>query len=125
LFAISLSVVTLGLLALLWRLFHRSPRLVIGERGILAPGRGWGWIPWDEVEGAYPPTAAETETLRVRLRMTERLARVLRARRRLRADAPLEKAVELRLDLSGSDRAPVEVLQEILVRSRAKAAQSP
>ena len=42
LFAISLAVVTLGLLALLWRLFHRSPRLVIGERGILAPGHGWG-----------------------------------------------------------------------------------
>jgi hypothetical protein len=107
-------------LALVWWLFHRSPRLVIAERGILQPGVGWGWIPWEEIEGAYPPTVDEADVVRLRLRVTERLARVLRARRRLADNAPLEDSVELRLDLSGTDLNALEVLQEILTRQRTK-----
>jgi len=116
-FAIPLVAVTLGLTALAWRSCRSTPRLVIGERGIRQPGRGWGWIPWDEIEGAYPPTVDATQTVRLRLRMTKRLARVVRRRRRPAGNPPLGEAFELPLDLAGSELNAVEVLQEILART--------
>jgi hypothetical protein len=116
-FAIPLVAVLLGLTALAWRRLHPAPRLVIGERGIRQPGRGWGWIPWDEIEGAYPPTVDETETVRLRLRMTRRLSRVLRRRRKPAGQAALGEAFELPLDLAGSELNAVEVLQEILAHT--------
>ena len=110
----SIFFLALPVLALLWRLVDPPPRLEIGERGILQRGLGWGWIPWEEIEGAYPPTTSEVETVRLRLTVTERLARILRKRRRLNRGAPVERSVEVRLDLAGSDLSAIDVLQEIL-----------
>jgi len=112
----------LGLLILLWRLLNPSPRLVVGERGILQRGLGWGWIRWDEIEGAYPPNLREADTLRLRLRVSERLARILRRRRRLAADTPVEDSLELRLSLAGSEYNAVELLQEIMAHRAAQSA---
>ena len=111
-YAISIGAAGLGLTLLVWRLVHRGPGLVVGERGILQ--RGLGWIPWDEIEGAYPPSIDEGDTLRLRLRLTDRLARVLRSRKRLDVNGPAEDSVEVRLDLAHSEINAVELLQEIL-----------
>ncbi len=111
---ILLAGVAAGLLLLLWRLVGLASGLEIGERGILPRGLGWGWIPWEEIEGAYPPTLEETEVVRLRLRVTERLARILRQRGRLSRLDATENSVEIRLDLSGSDLSAVEILQEIM-----------
>ncbi len=110
----SIFFLALAVLALLWRLVNPPPRLEIDERGILQRDLGWGWIPWEEIEGAYPPTANETDTMRLRLTVTERLARILRKRRRLPRETPVEDSVEVRLDLAGSDLNAIDVLQEIL-----------
>jgi len=112
--AIPVSAAAVALAILLWRLSHRTPRLFVGERGIRQRGQGWGWIPWDEIEGAYPPTVGETDSLRVRLRVTERLARILRKRGRMDEHSPLEERLEIRLDLAHSDVSAVELLHEIL-----------
>jgi hypothetical protein len=116
-YSIPLAAAGLAFLLLLRWLIHPAPRLVIGERGFLQRGLGWGWIPWSEVEGAYPPSVDEGDSVRVRLRVTRRLAEVLRARRRLAEDAPLEQSVEVRLDLAGTDLNAVELLREIQVRA--------
>ena len=122
----SIFFLSLGVLALLWRLVNPPPRLEIGERGILQRGLGWGWIPWEEIEGAYPPTASEVEKVRLRLTVTERLARILRKRRRLPGETPLEDSVEVRLDLAGSDLNAIDVLQEILSHDHVEiVAQAP
>lgn len=113
----------LGLLILLWRLLNPPPRLVVGERGILQRGLGWGWIRWDEIEGAYPPNLREVDTVRLKLRVSERLARILRRRRRLPADSPVEDSMELRLSLAGSDFNVVELLQEIMAHRAAESAE--
>lgn len=110
----SIFFLALVVLALLWRLVNPPPRLEMDERGILQRDLGWGWIPWEEIEGAYPPTANEAETVRLRLTVTERLARILRKRRRLPRETPVEDSVEIRLDLAGSELNAIEVLQEIL-----------
>jgi hypothetical protein len=115
----------LGLLILLWRLLNPPPRLVVSERGILQRGLGWGWIHWDEIEGAYPPSLDETDAVRLRLRVSERLARVLRRRRRLAADTPVEDSIELRVSLAGSEYNAVELLQEILAHRPAEGAELP
>jgi len=114
----SIFFLSLGVLALLWRLVNPPPRLEMGERGILQRGLGWGWIPWEEIEGAYPPTAREDETVRLRLTVTERLARILRKRRQFPGENPLDGPVEVRLDLAGSDLNAIDVLQEILSHDR-------
>ncbi len=114
----SIFFLSMGVLALLWRLVNPPPRLEIGERGILQRGLGWGWIPWEEIEGAYPPTAREDETVRLRLTVTKRLARILRKRRQLPGETRLESPLEVRLDLAGSDLNAIDVLQEILSHDR-------
>ena len=122
----SIFFLSLGVLALLWRLVDPPPGLEIGERGILQRGLGWGWIPWEEIEGAYPPTASDAETVRLRLTVTERLARILRKRRHLPRETALEDSVEVRLDLAGSDLNAIDVLQEILSHDHAEiAAKAP
>ena len=118
----SIFFLAVAVLALLWRLVDPPPRLEIGERGILQRG-GWGWIPWEEIEGAYPPTASDDETVRLRLTVTERLARILRKKRRLPRESRVEGSVEVRLDLAGSDLNAIDVLQEIL--SHDHAAETP
>jgi hypothetical protein len=114
----SIFFLSLGVLALLWRLVNPPPRLEMSERGILQRGLGWGWIPWEEIEGAYPPTAREDETVRLRLTVTKRLARILRKRRQLPGETRLESPLEVRLDLAGSDLNAIDVLQEILSHDR-------
>jgi hypothetical protein len=114
-----LLAVALGLLVLLRRAFRPVPRLAVDERGILLRDGGWGWIPWDEIEGAYSPTSRADGTLRLRVRVTERLAGVLRARRRPADRAPIGEAVELNLDLAGSDLDALDLLREIVMRSAA------
>jgi hypothetical protein len=89
----------------------------IGDRGILHRGLGWGWIPWDEIEGAYPPAAGEGDVLRLKLRLTERLERVLGDHAPALVDGvPRPSSVEVRLDLTGTAVHPADLLLEILAR---------
>jgi hypothetical protein len=90
-------------LALLWRLWCAAPVLEIDERGIRCRALGRGWIPWGDIEGAYPPTLAETQTVRLRLRR-------------------LSGTVEVRVDLAGADVSAIELLREISTRSRGRTA---
>ncbi len=114
-FAILAAIVAPALGWLAWRRFRSARGIVVDERGILEPNRGWGFIPWEEIEGAYTPSAADSETLHVRLRVSHRLAGVLRERRTER-QAARDGSVEIRLDLSGSELSAVELLHEILAR---------
>lgn len=108
-------IAALGLLWVGWRL-HRPPlRLHISERGILDRRLRLGWIPWDEVEGAYGPSLDDRDSLRLRLRATHRLRR--RLRRLAREIAPDSTSVDVRLDLSGSDFNAVELLQFVLMHT--------
>ena len=91
-----LSIVALlaGLGWLAWQRFRRARGLIVGRQGILQPELG-DWIPWDEIEGAYTPSAG-SESLHVRLRRPE------------------AESEEIRLDLAGSRLTAEELLQEIL-----------
>ena len=112
-FAISAVALALALSWPVWRRVRRARGIVVDERGILEPTLGWGWIPWDEIEGAYTPSSAEGDTLHVRLRVSERLALVLR-NRRVDRETPLTDSLEIRLDLARSRLSAVELLQEIM-----------
>jgi len=101
----------------LWRAARRPLRLLVNERGILDRRLRVGWIHWDEIEGAYGPTAHDRDGLRLRVRASERLRRRLGRRRPRSAGSIADSAVDLRLDLSGSSISPVELLQEILVHT--------
>lgn len=114
--SVPLIVAGIALGVLVWRAAHPRHEVIVGDRGILQRDLGLGWIPWDEIEGAYPPTAAESDTLRLRLRLTRRLARVLR-KRRIAHDRDRESSVEVRLDLAESDLSAVELLYEIHQRT--------
>lgn len=98
-----------GLLMLGWRSLNPRPRLLIDERGIRHRDLQLGWIRWDEIEGAYPPTLDDGEALRLKLRLSERLRRRLRRRG--------SGSVEVRVDLAGAGIGPLELLQEILART--------
>ncbi len=121
-YAILTLAIAAGVLIVLWRLINPPPRLEMGQRGILQRGHGWGWIPWDEIEGAYPPSAGEADAMRLRLRVTERLARILRRKRHLPRETSLEESVEIRLDLAGSGLSAVDLLREILSHEHVEAA---
>ena len=54
----------------------------VAERGIVAGDAGPGLIRWEEIEGAYPPTPDDGESVQLRLKVTERLSRALRRKRR-------------------------------------------
>ncbi len=110
-FAILTLVAGLGLLILAWRLLNPRPRLLVDERGIRHRDLELGWIRWDEIEGAYPPTLADGEALRLKLRLTERL------KRRPGGPGNGPASVEIRLDLAGAEIGPLELLQEILART--------
>ena len=112
--ALLLAVVAVGAALGLWRSGRPAARLEIGDRGIRGPVLDRGWIPWEEIEGAYPPTAEESNTLSLRLRVTQRLAGVLlRGQPRGRGALP-ERALVVPVDLAGSGLSAVDVLQEIL-----------
>jgi hypothetical protein len=99
-YAIVVAALAAGVV-LLWRLWP-APALEIGERGIRCRALGRSWIPWGDIEGAYPPTLAEAQTVRLRLRR--------------RAD-PAAEAVEVRVDLAGAEVNAIELLREISTRS--------
>lgn len=106
-----------GLALVSWRLARPRLGLLVTDRGILDRRLRLGWIHWDEIEGAYEPSARDRDSLRLRLRVSERLGRKLRRRAR-RVAAPGAELMDVRLDLSGSDIGPLELLQEILSRTR-------
>lgn len=118
-----------GLLAAAWwRWRVRRSSVSCADRGLFARGLGLGWIPWEEIEGAYPPTRRDPHALFLRLRVSETLAAKLRekAGRRGREPRPGE-TFDVRVDLSGAALSPVELLQAILFRGEAsrRAARRP
>ena len=100
-----LVAVAAGLLFAGFRALRSRLHLLVTERGILDRRLRLGWIHWDEIEGAYPPTARDGDVLRVRLRLR---------RRRSRGLAVPESGRDVRLDLSGSRITAIELLQAIL-----------
>ena len=73
-----LSALIVGIVLLSWRLLDPALRFAVSERGIRDRTLGLGWIRWDEIEGAYQPTAHDRDGLRLKLRLSRRLARRLR-----------------------------------------------
>ena len=106
------------LVLVLWMVLYPRPRLQLSERGFLDRNLRLGWIGWDEIEGAYPPSVADVEGLRLRVRPRAGLLRKLRRRT---DSVPEDGAYELRLDLSDTSVSPVELLQEVLSRTGSRA----
>lgn len=109
-FALALTLGSALLVVSLWRLLSAPERLVIDERGILARNLRLGWIRWDEIEGAYPPGMEDDGAIRLRLRRSERLLRRLAGS----GQRAQEGWLEVRLELAGTGRGAVEILQAIL-----------
>lgn len=112
---------TAGLLAAAWwRRRARRSRVSCDDRGLFARELGLGRIPWEEIEGAYPPTRRDPDALFLRLRVSRSLAERLRegAARGGREPRPGE-TFDVRLDLSGATMTPAELLQAILLRGEA------
>jgi len=105
-----------ALVLVLWVVLYPRPRLQLTERGFLDRNLRLGWIGWDEIEGAYPPSIEDVEGLRLRVRPRARLLRKLLRRTESVTD---DGAYVLRLDLSDTAVSPVELLQEVLSRSTA------
>ena len=105
--------VAAGIALLLWRLLNPPRRVVVDERGILDRSLRVGWIRWDDIEGAYQPTSVD-ETLSLRLHSSHRVARRLRRTRRV---ARGDGAVDVHVNLSGTDLSPVEILQLIMANN--------
>ena len=103
-------------IALTWRMFQPAPRLEIGERGILDRGAKLGWIRWDEIDGAYQRRSVDPTAVFLRLRITERLARLLR-RADPRRSPSVGQTFDLRLDLADTGFTTVELVQEIMAHS--------
>jgi len=110
---LTLIAIAVGLAFIGWRLLNPPLRLLISDRGILDRNLRIGWIHWDEIEGAYQPTIDDRDSIRLKLRRTERLLRKLTYRSRKKA-RPQASLLDVRLDLTGTDITPLEILQEIL-----------
>jgi hypothetical protein len=116
---LTLVLAAVGAVLLAWGLLGAPSRLAVGERGICARELGLGWIRWDEIEGAYPPSRGDRDSLLLRLRLSERLARRLRRQNPSLEPSPREgETYDLRVDLSGAPMSPLELLQEIVRRGR-------
>lgn len=102
---LGLAIAGVAVLILLWR--RARPRLRIDERGILDPRLRLGLIRWDEINGAYHPSARDGDAVQLELRVTERI------RRRLAGAAP-GPTLDVRLDLSRSDISPTQLVQKIV-----------
>lgn len=107
-----------GLLAAAgWRRRAHRSLVICDDRGLLVRGLGLGRIPWEEIEGAYPPTHRDPEALFLRLRVTERLSRRLRERCPGRVCDPRPgEMFDVRVNLSRAAVSPVELLQTIVFR---------
>ena len=102
------------LVAVLWVVLYPRPRLRLTERGLCDRDARVGWIGWDEIEGAYPPSSHDADGLTLRLRPGAGLRRRLR---RCGGEGPAEDGSwQLRLDLSEADVGAVELMQEVLAR---------
>jgi hypothetical protein len=109
-----LSLLIVGIVLLSWHLLDPALRIAVSEKGIRDRTLGLGWIRWDEIEGAYQPTAHDRDGLRLRLRLTRRLARRLHRRSPDLDGEVVGNSLDVRIDLTGADLSPAEVLQEIL-----------
>lgn len=115
---------TLVLLTWTWKTVHPSPRLEIGERGILDRTLGLGWIRWDEIEGAYQRRSLDQDSVFIRLRLSRRIRRRLDALKTGPATLP-DDSLDIRLDLTGTDVTPVEIVQEIMAHGNARSGTVP
>ena len=114
-----LALIAVGMLAVGWRLLVPSRQLIVDERGIFDRRLRLGCIRWDEIEGAYQPSAQDNELLRLRLRRSERLARRMRRQPRPAAAGGLEPdSLDVPVNLAGTGMAPAELLQIILAHGR-------
>jgi len=102
-------------LLVIWRLRRSREPLTVSPIGIQHRGLYRGWIRWDEIEGAYPPTAGNHQ-LRLRVRLSARLARALKRRRRLAPDSRVGDSVEIDLALDQSRHSALELMQLILAQ---------
>ena len=105
-----LTVVVLTIAGALWWLAYPLTPVQIDARGILDRRLGLGRIRWDEIEGAWQPRDGGGRRVQLRLRVTDRLSRLL-ARR---SPAPPPTTLEVPLDLSGTEISGIELLQEIV-----------
>ena len=122
LYEVMLALVAIGLLAVGWRLLLPSRQLVVDDRGILDRRLRLGWIRWDEIEGAYQPSAQDNQRLRLRLRRSERLERrLLRQRRPAVASGLDPDSLDVQVNLAGTGMAPAELLQIIVAHGRLSA----
>jgi len=110
---------TLVLLTWTWKTVHHSHRLEIGERGILDRTLGLGWIRWDEIEGAYQRRSLDQDSVFIRLRLSRRIRRRLDGLKRRSAVLPSD-SLDIRLDLTGTDVTPVDIVQEIIAHGSAR-----
>lgn len=110
---------TLVLLTWTWKTVQQSHRLEIGERGILDRTLGLGWIRWDEIEGAYQRRSLDQDSVFIRLRLSRRIRRRLDGLKRRSAALPSD-SLDIRLDLTGTDVTPVDIVQEIMAHGCAR-----
>ena len=115
---------TLVLLTWTWKAVHNSHRLEIGERGILDRTLGLGWIRWDEIEGAYQRRSLDQDSVFIRLRPSRRIRRKLDGLKGTPARVPSE-SLDIRLDLTGTDVTPVDIVQEIIAHGSARSTTGP
>ena len=115
---------TLTLLTWTWKTVHPAPRLEIGERGILDRTLGLGWIRWDEIEGAYQRRSLDQDSVFIKLRLSRRIRRRLDGLNRRPAAAP-SSSLDIRLDLTGTDVTPVDIVQEIMAHGTSHRSANP
>jgi hypothetical protein len=112
----------------LWHRLTFRRRVSCDSRGLYASELGLGRIPWERIEGAYPPTRQDPGALFLRLRVGEQLAGMLRGRTVPGTREPRAGEIyDVRIDLSGAAMSPEELLQEILFHGEAcrRAAMEP
>ena len=107
-----LLTVATGLAVFFWRTLNPAPQLAITDRGIFDRRLGLGWLDWNSIEGAYRPRTPTGNRVVLRVRVDERIGSAISK------EGPVV-LVELPLDLTGSSYSEVDVLQEVMARSRA------
>jgi len=107
------------LVALLRRRARQRNPLRVGRKGLRHRDLGSEWVPWDEIEGAYPPGTSE-EAVRLRLRVTPRLRQALAPRHpRLAPGADAPPSIDVRLDLTGASIHATDLILLLLERGTA------
>jgi len=116
---------TLALLTWTWKTAHQAPRLEIGERGIHDRTLGLGWIRWEEIEGAYQRRSLDQDSVFIRLRLSRRIRRRLDGLKRKPAASSPSDSLDVRLDLTGTEVTPVDIVQEIMAHGTARGRTRP